>query len=223
MDFYQEKFSFYRLAFRFMACCQDVFPISAKPRSAGLYSYWNPCAELERSNTGISSIFDQDKICIYNEKGREAAQASPPCAEISSCPQLERAVQQTGLSAEAAAAAFVEASAASAIVVVIVVVVSSDSVRAEHGDKTDQPGVVKDRIRVVRIPVPIPVVISTVTHNQFLQFFHCGGFPIRTTSYVGGCRNVPNRGGLFFQIAGSSSRTCAASGWERLCSTTFRS
>ena len=35
--------------------------------------------------------------------------------------------------------------------------------------------------------------------------------------------SVPNRGGLFFQIAGSSSRTCAASGWERLCSTTFKS
>lgn len=140
------------------------------------------------------------KVWPQNEKGRETARTSSPCAEISSRPQLERAVQQTGLSAEAAAAAFTEASAASAIVVVIVVVISSESVRAEHGDKTDQPRVVKEIIRVVRIPIPVPVVISTVTHNQFLQLFHCGGFPIRTTSYVGGCRNVSNLSGLFFRL-----------------------
>ena len=83
-------------------------------------------------------------------------------------------------------------SAASAIVVIIVVVIiiSIASVAAEYGQEADQPGVVKDRIPVVKIP--IPVIVSTVTHNRFLQFFQCGGFSIRTSSYVGACRNVSN-------------------------------
>lgn len=63
--------------------------------------------------------------------------------EISSCPQLERAVKPLGLSAAAAAAAmsaaFVEATAASAsieIIVIIVVIIIND-ICTEYRDKAD--------------------------------------------------------------------------------------
>ena len=105
-----------------------------------------------------------------------------------------------GLSAATAAVTAASASTAVTIVVVVIIVVVVVSAGSEYGKKTDQLGAVvsKKRIKVVKIPIPVPVVVSTVTHKQFLQLFIAVDFPSalhHMLENVGMCQTVK----LYFQ------------------------
>ena len=105
-----------------------------------------------------------------------------------------------GLVAAAEAATAASASTAVTIGVVVVVIIVVVSAGSEYGKKTDQLGAVvsKKRIKVVKIPIPVPVVVSTVTHKQFLQLFIAVDFPSALhymLENVGMCQTVK----LYFQ------------------------